>query len=125
MASKQKKAGTIFRKKQKIIPEQKIRNWTDMETEEFCRVPRGIVGLPLDRYVPPESFREPRFYRTFLLQNRFSRNEIPVLPEEFTPPFSCKPIFTLILAILIPGFREFLGEKPARTGGTSLNDHIG
>ena len=38
MASKQKKAGKIFRKNQKKITEQKSRNWTDLETEEFCRV---------------------------------------------------------------------------------------
>ena len=38
MASKQKKAGKIYRKNQKKITEQKSRNWTDLETEEFCRV---------------------------------------------------------------------------------------
>ena len=38
MASKQKKAGKIFRKNQKKITEQKSRNWTDLETEEFYRV---------------------------------------------------------------------------------------
>ena len=38
MASKQKKAGKMFRKNQKKITEQKSRNWTDLETEEFCRV---------------------------------------------------------------------------------------
>ena len=38
MASKQKKAGKMFHKNQKKITEQKSRNWTDLETEEFCRV---------------------------------------------------------------------------------------
>ena len=39
--------------------------------------------------------------------------------------FDCAPAFTEFLPKTKPVFRDFLLEKPARTGGTYLSDHIG
>ena len=47
-----KKAAKIFRENQKKIPEPKSRNWTELETEEFCRVladPDSAFCLTLEK----------------------------------------------------------------------------
>ena len=51
-AGKKKAAKIYFRKNQKKIPEPKSRNWTELETEEFCRVladPDSAFCLTLEK----------------------------------------------------------------------------
>ena len=102
--------------------------WGNMGAMPLCLLYRnvtktlGVVGLPMDRYVPPENF-----WRTRVLAVNFTGNlsKMRSRTRFYRRKFGdicLQTRFTLFESIFIPAFRGFFLQKPVCTVGTYLRD---